>query len=101
MVKQKTKAYLQSLVHKANEEDKRRPNESETDRMKRLLIKSSVDSICENVEFFASLGNMFYKVENLNKELLLDIYDGVKLILPDCKIYVDLDNCSFVIHWGM
>lgn len=49
------KEYLQHLVRKANEEDMKLPNETELDRMKRLLTKSSVDSITENVVFFCKI----------------------------------------------
>ena len=94
------KEYLQHLVKKANEEDMKLPNESELDRMKRLLIKSSVDSITDNVIFHAKLGNIFFNTENLSKELLLDIYDGVKVNFPDCKIYLNVNECTMMVHWG-
>lgn len=100
MSKPFTKQYLQSLVKKAHDEEKRLPNESELDRMKRLLTKSSVDSITDNVEFHAKLGNIFFNAQNLSKELLLDIYDGVKINFPDCKIYLNKDECSMMVHWG-
>jgi len=100
MSKPFTKLYLQSLVKKANEEEKRLPNESELDRVKRLLTKSSVDSITDNVKFHAKLGNIFFNAQNLSKELLLDIYDGVKINFPDCKIYLNTDECSMMVHWG-
>jgi hypothetical protein len=100
MSKPITKAYLLSLVSKANKEEEKRENETYAEHYKRLLIKSSVESIVENVEFNAKLGNLFFKAINVNKEVLLDIYDQIKMILPDCKIFTDINEGSFVIHWG-
>ena len=95
-----SKAYLLSLVNKAHKEEEKREDESYVEHYRRLMIKSAVESIIENVEFNAKLGNLFYKAEYVTKELLLDIYDEIKLILPDCKIFTDINEGSFVIHWG-
>ena len=100
MLKLITKAYLLSLVSKAHKEEEKRPDETYSEYYRRLLIKSTVDSIVENVEFHAKIGNLFYKADNVNKELLLDIYDQIKMIFPDCKIFTDIKEGSFVIHWG-
>ena len=94
------KSFLQLLVNKAHEEDKKKPNESELDRVKRLLIKSSVDSITENTLFHAKMGNMFYSAKYLSSELVVDIYNDLKLNFPDCNIFLDKDSSSIVIHWG-
>lgn len=100
MTKPITKAYLLSLVSKANKEEEKRADETYVEYSRRLMIKSSVDSIIENVEFHAKLGNLFFKADNVSKELLLDIYDQIKMILPDCKIFTYINEGSFVIHWG-
>ena len=94
------KAALLTLVNLAHEEDKKKENESDLDRMKRLLIKSSVDSITENVLFHAKMGYMFYAANYLNKDLILDIYDGVKLNFPDSKILLNIKECNMIVHWG-
>jgi hypothetical protein len=94
------KAQLQKLMDKANQVDKRRPGESELDRMKRLLIKSSVESIYDSAYFRAKMGNVFYTAEHVNKNYIIDIYEGVKLLFPDCKIYLKLNECSITVHWG-
>jgi len=94
------KSFLLCLANAAHLDEQRKENESETDRMKRLLIKSTVESITENILFHAKLGNLFYVVNYLNKELILDIYDNVKLNFPDCKIYLNINECNMVIHWG-
>jgi hypothetical protein len=100
MAKPITKAYLLSLVNNANKDEKKRPDETYLEYTKRLLIKSSVESIIENVVFHAKMGNIFFKAENVSKEFLLDIYDQIKIILPDCKIFTDINEGNFVIHWG-
>lgn len=100
MLKLITKAYLLSLVSKAHKEEEKRSDETYAEYYRRLMIKSSVDSIVENVEFHAKVGNLFYKADNVNKELLLDIYDQIKMIFPDCKIFTKINEGSFVIHWG-
>lgn len=100
MAKLITKAYLLSLVSKAQKEEEKRSDETYAEHYRRLLIKSTVESIIENVEFNAKLGNLFYKAQNINEDTLLDIYDQIKMILPDCKIFTDIKEGSFVIHWG-
>jgi hypothetical protein len=95
-----SKAALLTLVNIANEHDKKKENETDADRMKRLLIKSSVDSVTENVLFHAKMGYMFYAANYLSKDLILDIYDGVKLNFPDSKILLNTKECNMVIHWG-
>lgn len=95
-----SKAALLTLVNIANEQDKKKENETDADRMKRLLIKSSVDSVTENVLFHAKMGYMFYAANYLSKDLILDIYDGVKLNFPDSKILLNIKECNMVIHWG-
>ena len=94
------KAILLKLVEIGIEQEKKRENESELDRMKRLLIRSSVDTITENVLFNAKIGNIYYKASYLSKDLILDIYDGVKLNFPDCKILLNIKELSMVVHWG-
>ena len=94
------KSFLLELVNKANEEDKKKENESDADQMRRLLIKSSVDSITENILFHAKMGNMFYSAKYLSNNLILDIYDGIKLNFPDCKIFLHTDKQTIIIHWG-
>jgi len=94
------KAALLTLVNLAHEEDKKKENESDLDRMKRLLIKSSVDSITKNVLFHAKMGYMFYAANYLSKDLILDIYDGVKLNFPDSKILLNIKECNMIVHWG-
>ena len=94
------KAALITLVNLANQDDKKKENDTDEARMKRLLIKSSVDSITENVLFHAKMGNMFYAANYLSKDLILDIYDGVKLNFPDSKILLSTKECNMIIHWG-
>jgi hypothetical protein len=100
MTKPIMKSYLLSLVSKANKDEEKREDETYAEHYRRLLIKSTVDSIVENVEFNAKLGNLFYKAQYINEESFLDIYDQIKMILPDCKIFTDIKERSFVIHWG-
>jgi hypothetical protein len=95
-----SKQYLQNLISKTIEEEKIKKDESETDRMRRLLIKADVDAITENAYFHAKIGNIYYKKEFLNKDLILDIYDKVKINFPDCKIYLKLQECSLMVYWG-
>ena len=95
-----TKLELQKLVNKANEIDKRRSEESESQRVRRLLIESSIESIYDAAIFRAKMGNIFFKKEYLSNELIMDIYDGVKLLFPDCKILLNLKECSITIYWG-
>ena len=83
------KAELQKLTNKANKKDIKKPEESESQRMKRLLITSSIENIYDATIFSAKMGNIFYKKGYLNSELLMDIYDGVKLLFPDCKILLN------------
>ena len=95
-----SKKYLQTLVSKTVEEEKIKKDESEVDRMRRLIIKSEVDTITENAYFHAKIGNIFYKKEFLNKDLILDIYDKVKINFPDCKIYLKSQENSLMVYWG-
>jgi len=94
------KKYLQDLSNKAVEKEKKLVGETEEGRMKRLLIKSSVDSILDMTVFHAKIGNIYYCAENLSKSFLMDIYDNVKLMFPDCKILLNLRESSITIHWG-